>query len=87
MTEELNEMHYFYVGVDDGAHFNMFEQTNSLFEATCVYYQTVAEGHEDKWEWIELGEWIECDEEGPEWPEMVTLKEHVFKEIMERNGN
>ena len=85
MTEELNEMHYFYVGVDDGEHFHMFEENNSLFEATCIYYQTIHEGHEDQWEWVELGEWIECDDE-PGFPEMITLKDHVFKEIMEQNG-
>ena len=85
MTEELNE-NFYYVGVDDGEHFHMFERLNSLFEATCIYYKTIEEGHQDTWEWVELGQWIECDDESG-WPEMITHKDYVFNEMVEKNGN
>ena len=79
MTEELNDKHFYYVGVDDGEHFDMFERVNSLFEATCIFYQTIKEGHEDTWHWVELGEWTEYENGDLD---METLDSHEFKEMI-----
>ena len=34
----------FYVATEDGNHFKMFETDLSIFEALCVYYQSILEG-------------------------------------------
>ena len=78
MTEELNDTHHFFVGVDDGEHFNIFERTNHIFEGLCFYYEQINLGHEDTWEWVELGEWIEYE---GDFADMETLEAHEFKEM------
>jgi hypothetical protein len=78
MSEELNDAHRFYVGIDDGAHFTIFETTNHIFEALCSYYEQINLGREVTWEWVELGQWINCE---GEFTEMETLEAYEFKEV------
>ena len=45
----------FYVGTDDGEHFDMFEENLSIFEALCSYYDSINDGPIGYIQGIELG--------------------------------
>ena len=66
----------YYIAVDDGEHFNIFERRAIVEEATVVFNETVAAGPEGRWEEVEMGYWDEDDEDC----EMEPLLYHSFEE-------
>ena len=71
MTEDLP---LYYVATEDGMHFDMFEETNSMFEALCAYHQAINDGPEGRWLEIEIGELIGEDIEPIDYYEFTELK-------------
>lgn len=49
----------FYVGVGDGEHFEIFEETTSVLEALCSYHQAINDGSEGRYIDLEFGRWID----------------------------
>ena len=55
----------FYVGTEDGMHFDMFEHDLSIFEALCSYYDSINDGPINYIQGIELGYTTDSDDIEP----------------------
>lgn len=55
----------FYVATEDGDRFDMFESDLTIFEALCVYYQSIVDGNLGWIKELELGYVTDSDDFEP----------------------
>ena len=65
LLRNLHTMTNYYVATEDGMHFDMFEHDLSIFEALCVYYQSIIDGSLGWIQELELGYTTDSDDIEP----------------------
>ena len=78
---EVNELWDYYVSVDDIDHMHIIDHYDHIFDALCIYYETINQGPYDgvsaaRWDQVEIGEIIFTGEN----EEMEPLLYYTFPE-------